>query len=463
MPRRLSPLRRVTTATRWPVGLAITSWHYLWRTTPMRRGEEPGAFPEDAPPELPDGVDREEQQRAEDGVGALFHRRYRVRITRSKQTPEELMARVQANVNAAAPTELAVFHKLRGAEHRMEVGDEYLVRMPGPWDGPVRAVEVTPTSFRFLTLEGHLEAGQIEFRAYRDGELVFELESWARNGSRLSELLYDKLRMSKEIQLHMWTSLLERIVTLSGGRRASAIEIHTRRVEDDCGPALLGDARARRALDQLHARTTNFDTDRRDEHTPANGWHVDRYCEPLPSEQPGEPLPDGSWEVARRLMRDYEFADPKIVRAIYWPDQPLEHRDMLLEARFHGLRFHFGVRVGGVHDETRTVGGRAVRVWGWSYRTLQGHLEMGQMDYEVWKWLDSGGVEFRIHVVSRAAGSGNPVVRLGFQLFGRTEQQRFARHACARMAELTASELERGRGAGSLARMRDHVTVQPAG
>ena len=34
--------------------------------------------------------------------------------------------------------------------------------------------------------------------------------------------------------------------------------------------------------------------------------------------------------------------------------------------------------------------GDAVRVWGWSYRTLQGHLEMGQMDYALWKWLDDG-------------------------------------------------------------------------
>ena len=49
----------------------------------------------------------------------------------------------------------------------MEVGDEYVVRMPGPWDGPVRVVEVTPTSFRLATLDGHLEAGQIEFRARR--------------------------------------------------------------------------------------------------------------------------------------------------------------------------------------------------------------------------------------------------------------------------------------------------------
>ena len=63
------------------------------------------------------------------------------------------------------------------------------------------------------------------------------------------------------------------------------------------------------------------------------------------------------------------------------------------------------------------------------------------MDYEVWKWLDSGDVEFRIHVVSRAAHIPNPVIRLGFRLFGRRAQTKFARRACERMAKLTAERL----------------------
>jgi uncharacterized protein (UPF0548 family) len=135
-------------------------------------------------------------------------------------------------------------------------------------------------------------------------------------------------------------------------------------------------------------------------------------------------------------LRDYEFADPRIVRAIYLPGGPVEGRDMLLEVRFWGLTFRFGVRVSAVIDQLRRVEGRAVRVWGWSYATLQGHLETGQMDYEVWKWLDTGAVEFRIHVVSRASRIGNPIVRLGFRLFGRREQVRFAKRACERMAHL---------------------------
>lgn len=205
----------------------------------------------------------------------------------------------------------------------------------------------------------------------------------------------------------------------------------------------LGDA-TRRALDELHDKGLNFDLERRGDFTPENGWHVDDYRQPLPPEPPGRPLPDGSWQTARRLIRDYAFADPSIIRAIYYPDRPLEQRDMLLEGRFLGFRFHFGCRVGGVNDEIRTIDARQVQVWGWNYRTLQGHLEMGQMDYEVWKWLDSGTVEFRIHVVSKPADIPDPVVRLGFRVFGRAMQRRFARHACRRMAQLTTAALDRG-------------------
>lgn len=198
--------------------------------------------------------------------------------------------------------------------------------------------------------------------------------------------------------------------------------------------------RAQRALAQLAGRPLNLDPAALEGAGPETGWHVDDYRQPLPAEPPGQPVPGASFEIAQRLMRDYAFADPAIVRAVFDASSGLANRNMLLQARLGPLRFFLGCRVGAIADETRTVGGRAVRIWGWSYGTLAGHFERGQMDFAVWKWLDDGAVEFRIHVVSRPAPVGNPLVRLGFRLVGRREQVRFARRACARMSELVEAQ-----------------------
>ena len=210
----------------------------MWRTTPMHRREEAGSLADDAPPDLPADVTREEVQHASDGVGPLFHRRYGALVREPDLSPEDLIARVANDLNKVPPTEFAVFQKVHGADEGMDVGDEYVVRMAAPWDGPVRVVHRTPRSFRFATLAGHLEAGQIEFRAEPAPEgLRFEIESWARSGDRLSNLLYNHLRMAKEIQLHMWTSFLERVAKASGGRLTGGIDIRTRRVENGADEA----------------------------------------------------------------------------------------------------------------------------------------------------------------------------------------------------------------------------------
>lgn len=197
----------------------------------MHRREESGSAGDDAPPPFPEHVSREELQGPEDGVGPLFHRTYRARIRDASLSAEQLLAAICADPNAVSPTELARYLKVHGSEGEMRVGDEYVVRMPGPWDGPVRVVEVTPRSFRLATLEGHLEAGQIEFSAADGEELLFSVESWARAGDRLSDLLHQRLRMAKEVQLHMWTSVLEQVVKLVRGRLTGGIEIVTRRVD----------------------------------------------------------------------------------------------------------------------------------------------------------------------------------------------------------------------------------------
>jgi hypothetical protein len=211
---------------RWPVGIALVSWRYMWRTTPLHRSEEAGG-PVDLPSPVA-GAPRDRLQPLDAGTGLMLHRTYTVRIAGSPMKPAALIDLVAANLNRASP-EMAVFRKTGGDGDGLEAGDEFVVRMPGPWDGPVRVVRRETDSFRLATLDGHLEAGEIEFRAFRDGDaLGFEIESWARAGDRLSALLYNKLRLAKEIQLNMWSHFCVRVAALAGGRPQGGVTIRTR-------------------------------------------------------------------------------------------------------------------------------------------------------------------------------------------------------------------------------------------
>jgi len=455
MPRRYQPLRqRWSTAARWPLGMLLASWRYMWSTTAVHRWELGGSWPEDAPPALPTGVDVSGLQQPEDGTGPLVHRIYRTRIVGSASTPGELMDGIVADLDRVAPSEFATFQKIGGEKGRFRPGDEYVVRMPGPWDGPVRVVAADSASFRLATLSGHLEAGQIEFRAGADHRsLSFEIESWARSGDRLSDFMYTQLRISKEVQLHMWSSVLRRVGQLAGGKIEGGIVITTRTVEPDRLPGKRGktraDDRAGRRLGGLGRRAVNFDATDIDALLAAGGWRVDDMVEPLPHEGSGPPAEGGSWRVARKIMDEYQLADPAVVRASYDGEAPMPGRDMLLKIRFAGLPIRVGVRIGDVYEQTLELDGRPVHLFGWSYRTLEGHFEQGQMHYELWKWLDSGDVEFHLRAVSKPAERGPLLLRQGFRLFGRGRQLRFYRQVCRRAKRLTEAQLETNRAAAA--------------
>jgi uncharacterized protein (UPF0548 family) len=205
---------------------------------------------------------------------------------------------------------------------------------------------------------------------------------------------------------------------------------------------LLGQPRdPTRALAELRGRDVNFDITRRADYTSEHGWRADDVRQALPRESPGDPVSGGSWETARKIARNYDFADPSIVRGVFDRDEPLERRTMLLILHFHRLRLYVGVRVGDVYDDERTLDGRRGRVFGWNYRTLEGHVEQGQMAWEVWKFPDTGEVLFRVSSFSRPARRGNLLLRIGFALIGRREQLRFLALTAARMARLTEEQV----------------------
>ncbi len=228
----VGPGQHIATVATAPIGLALTSWSYVWRVTPIHRREAEGSLDADAPPPLPSGVSHDDVQTPEHGSGPLFRRTYTGVIRSAELDARALIEKLANDPNRVTPLALARFKKTHGEPWKMRVGDEFQIRMPAPWDGPVRTIETTPESFRFATLEGHLEAGQIEWRASdRDGDVVFEVESRSRAGDPFSAFLHDHLPMAKEVQLHMWTSVVEHVAKVSGGRLTGGVSVETRRVD----------------------------------------------------------------------------------------------------------------------------------------------------------------------------------------------------------------------------------------
>ena len=191
---------------------------------------------------------------------------------------------------------------------------------------------------------------------------------------------------------------------------------------------------------QLDAYTNadyNYDTTRQSEYTSETGWRIDDYAIELPAEAPGPPAENGSFAAAQDVLRRYAFPPPKLITGIFVPDGPLENRIMLLRAQFLGFSFYFGVRVSEVTDEaSRDTPAGPERVWGYGYRTLQGHFERGQIDFTIHKNLTTGTVQFRIHALSQTGRIRNPFYWVGFKLFGRMLQRRFARQSLTRMRQL---------------------------
>jgi hypothetical protein len=229
---RLGALERLAI---WAAGVPFALWRYAAGEVEVDRRMEPHAWPIPGFPEdRRDGPgDAAAFQRPSDGSGAAYRRRYRVVIADPVLTPEELMAVIGNDPDVACPVEFAQFEKLRGQPGELREEDEFRVRLPGPWNGPVRVVELDDRSFRLATLRGHMEAGEIVFRAGdQDGKMVFEIESWARSGDPVFALLYDRIPINRGIQQHMWVQFLERVAQISGGRIEPPVEVHALRSDD---------------------------------------------------------------------------------------------------------------------------------------------------------------------------------------------------------------------------------------
>jgi hypothetical protein len=178
-------------------------------------------------------------QPAAQGTGPELERRYYIDVERPRLSPTQLMAAVQADVPKFSPGLLADFERTRGQEGSLHAGDEFHIKIFGPWNGSVRVTDVSPTSFELLTLEGHPEAGRIRFEVHsldgRPDALRFEIHSRARSRDGLVAFAYDTVGGGKLMQEATWVEFCERVAQASGGQALGPVVVETTRHAADGG------------------------------------------------------------------------------------------------------------------------------------------------------------------------------------------------------------------------------------
>lgn len=233
-------LQQDTTSTgrwlgRWVVGASATLLQYPFRRVPLYRRDRTG---HDCSPPDPDRAlpgDAGTVQRASGGIGPLFHRRYWIELADCAVDGPGLLDAVAGDINRVAPGALSRFEAADGSAARhLDVGDEIVVRLPGPWDGPVRVVGRDDLGLRLVTLDGHVEAGEIAFEVDRTaaGFLRFSIESWARSGQELFHHLYTTVPLAREVQLLMWAQVCRQVAAISGGVVMSNVSAITHEVDE---------------------------------------------------------------------------------------------------------------------------------------------------------------------------------------------------------------------------------------
>lgn len=176
-------------------------------------------------------------------------------------------------------------------------------------------------------------------------------------------------------------------------------------------------------LSDLSDLSYNFDLNYLNSESP--GWYHDRYCERIDiSKIASTATAPIIIKRIKEYLKNYKFPDPKLVRSYFDPNSNMEGRNMLIEGKFLWVKVYFPVRISEVID-TRDS-------FGYSYRTLEGHWEKGQISFFI-NAINKYAVEIKIESVSQPAHIERWDYRIGFKLFGRYLQRKFAKSCIKRI------------------------------
>lgn len=214
--------RRAVRRIGWLVGAPLAAFRFLRRAMPVVELD-----PERGPPALP-AEDPDPAHREDDlAVSAPLHRLYTTTIRDPRLKARQLMAIIAADPNVAAPTEVLRFEKAGGSPRDLQVGDELLIRMPGPWNGPVEVTRRWESGLRLAAVRGHPQLGQMEMHARDEGDQI-ELRIQTRErAAGWSFAALQRIGLVRRMQSYTWVSMLENAAQLAGGRPPERVTVRS--------------------------------------------------------------------------------------------------------------------------------------------------------------------------------------------------------------------------------------------
>lgn len=207
----------------WLFGAPLAIFRFARRKMPVEElGTDGGGF-RPLPADEPDP----EHRTSDHGEGPTLHRLYEAMVREPQIDAERLVAIVAANPNVIAPTEVLRFEKTSGEPGPLREGDELLIRMAGPWNGPVAVTARSPLCIRLAATGGHAQLGQFELRAREEpGGIVLEIQTRERAAVRAFRLL-QRIGLIRRMQSYTWAHMLEDAARLAGGRPPDRITVRS--------------------------------------------------------------------------------------------------------------------------------------------------------------------------------------------------------------------------------------------
>lgn len=203
----------------WIVGAPLAIFRFLRRRTPLEELDSSDVLLIDSS-EAAHGAE-------EQGVGPEIHRLYSAVARNPVLSAERVLAVIAVDPNVIAPWEVLRFEKTYGHAGGLREGDELLVRMAGPWNGPVKVSRRRDEGLRLVSVRGHPQVGEVELRMRdEDGGLAMEIRTRERAAGFAFHVM-QRIGLIRRMETYAWGEMLENAAQLAGGRPPERITVRS--------------------------------------------------------------------------------------------------------------------------------------------------------------------------------------------------------------------------------------------